>query len=151
MLCIFLLQIPALCRISSGACGAIYLQIFYQCTQRKKKRKRAERNRILVFPSPFLVHTCLKNKWSATTHRQINIFSCLQDMSVTFVRRCTYLLLDRNINFNSSSKILTTIHLSHVSQWTVTLVRMSVCLVCIFKMIKRFKKFKFIEQGHTFK
>ena len=126
MLCIFLLQIPALCRISSGACGAIYLQIFYQCRGRRKE-KELKRSRILVNPSFILVHTCFKNNWSATTRRQINIISCLQDMSVTFVRRCTYLLLDRNINFNSSSKTPTTIHLSHVSQWTVTLLRMS-CL-----------------------
>ena len=93
--------------------------------QRMKLRKKIERKKFFL---PFSLHTCLKNNWSATTHRQINIFSCLQDMSVTFVRRCTYLLLDRNINFNSCSKIPTTTHLSHVvSQWTVTLVHRS-CL-----------------------
>ena len=93
--------------------------------QRKKLRKKIERKKFFL---PFSLHTCLKNNWSATTHRQINIFSCLQDMSVTFVRRCTYLLLDRNINFNSCSKIPTTTHLSHVvSQWIVTLVHRS-CL-----------------------
>ena len=39
MLCIFLLQNPALCRNSSGACTAIYLQIFYQCRRRGKEEE----------------------------------------------------------------------------------------------------------------
>ena len=97
---------------------------FINAKEEAKKKNWKKTNFFL----PFSLHTCLENNWSATTHRQINIFSCLQDMSVTFVRRCTYLLLDRNINFNSCSKIPTTIHLSHVvSQWTVTLVHRS-CL-----------------------
>lgn len=36
MLCIFLLQNPAQCRISSGASSAIYLQIFYHCRGKGK-------------------------------------------------------------------------------------------------------------------
>lgn len=78
----------------------------------EEARKKSWKTKSRDAPSPLtlsldsflrVVHTPVE-RYLKCNHAQTNLFSCLQDMSVTFLKRCTYLLSDRNVNLTNFSK-----------------------------------------------
>ena len=74
----------------------------------KTKRRDAPSPLTLNLDSFLHVVNTPVERYLKCNHAQTNLFSCLQDMSVTFLKRCTYLLSDRNVNLKIFSKTSTT-------------------------------------------